>query len=291
MQVMVAVWLLAGCDPATEPFIPGLVGTGTYDSDATGLRVHYHVPDAVQSLSPVVLVFHGATRDAGFYRSAWVDAANEHGFVVAVPEFTELSWPGASGYALGNVYVNGDAPSPETLRPPEEWAFSLVVPLFEELKAMVGNRSSIVHLFGHSAGAQFAHRLLMFQPEGPWGFVIAANAGWYTVPDPAVTFPYGLGSSPLQGEVPVWFDERLVVHAGSADTDPDSAALRHTVGADAQGPHRFARAGHFMAESEALAREAGAPFAWSLHVVDGVGHDFVEMSAAGGDWLAEAIGR
>jgi ribulose 1,5-bisphosphate carboxylase large subunit-like protein len=39
------------------------------------------------------------------------------------------------------------------------------------------------YLFGHSAGARYAHRMVEFVPEAKAKMVIAANSGWYTLPD------------------------------------------------------------------------------------------------------------
>ena len=63
------------------------------------------------------------------------------------------------------------------------------------MKAATGNRSASYLLYGHSAGAQFVHRYLYFVPEARVAKVVAANAGWWTLPDLAVGFPYGLRGS------------------------------------------------------------------------------------------------
>ena len=54
---------------------------------------------------------------------------------------------------------------------------------------MNGNTSADYYLFGHSAGAQFVHRLLLMVPDGRYAALVAANAGWYTVPDKSIDYP------------------------------------------------------------------------------------------------------
>lgn len=286
---------LTGCPSA--PNAPNaLEGTGEYTYDgyaplaATPLRVLYHVPARAGPLAPIVIVLHGDDRDAEAYRDAWIAKADRYGLIIAAPEFLEEDFPGSSGYALGNVFVDGNDPRPEEENDPAVWTFSVIGPLWEDLRTRTGNLTSIYHLFGHSAGAQFAHRLVQFLPEEPLGYALAANAGWYTVPDDAVAFPYGLGESPLEGGERAFFREALVVLAGSEDTDPYSANLRHTPEADAQGAHRLARAVYFVQESAELATAAGEANAWSFVEVEGVGHDHARMGEAAADWLAAALG-
>ena len=77
---------------------------------------------------------------------------------------------------------------------------------------LTGSRAAAYVLFGHSAGAQFAHRLVALlgaaaarrrrrgasPPPHRVGRCVCANAGWYSMPTlpPAHAFPYGLGGLP-----------------------------------------------------------------------------------------------
>jgi len=290
---LLALLALAACE-APGPLPERLVGTGMYVFDGfeplqnKPVPVHYHVPDAADALSSVVLVFHGQNRNADEYRDAWIDKADRYGFVVAAPEFSEVFYPSEQAYNLGNVFVDGDRPSPDGQNEPASWTFTIVEPLFDDLVERTRSVSAVYHLFGHSAGAQFVHRLVQFVPQGRYGYAIAANAGWYTVPSSEVAFPYGLAQSPFQAAGRDFFGHALVVHAGSADTETGDA-LRQTPEANAQGPHRFARANHFVQESRRLAAAAGERFAWRLVVANGIGHDFVGMTDESADWLAEAL--
>ena len=54
------------------------------------------------------------------------------------------------------------------------------------------------HVFGHSAGGQFAHRFLMFKPNSRLDKMVASGSGWYTVPNLDFNFPYGFKKSPLE---------------------------------------------------------------------------------------------
>lgn len=287
------------CDVGQVPFaaeIDPLEGTGDvefagYEPLASRpLRVFFHVPDGATADSPVVMVLHGVNRDADAYRDSWIDAADRYGFVIAAPQFRDVFYPNSSGYALGNVFVNGNEPSPETLRDPDEWTFHWLEPLFDDIVARTPSEADVYQAFGHSAGAQFLHRLVQFVPDGRYQHVIAANAGWYTVPDDAVAYPYGLGGSPIEGGDRSFFGRGLVIHNGGLDADPDSANLRHTPEADAQGAHRFERGGHFYERSAEIALEVCEDFRWQREIIAGVGHSQSGMAERAAPWLAAALG-
>ena len=62
------------------------------------------------------------------------------------------------------------------------WAFTSIEYIFDVL-LVAGLKKNGYSLFGHSAGAQFAHRFVLFSPVGSRCLqVVSANAGWYTMP-------------------------------------------------------------------------------------------------------------
>ena len=58
--------------------------------------------------------------------------------------------------------------------------------------AFTGAAAGPFYLFGFSGGAQFAHRYVLAHPDRVAAAGIGA-AGWYTFPDSATPYPYGLG--------------------------------------------------------------------------------------------------
>ncbi len=142
-----------------------------------------------------------------------------------------------------------------------------------------GNRSERYSIYGHSAGAQFVHRYLYFMPEARVDRAVAANAGWWTLPDLKVDFPYGLrGSSINESGLKALLQRPLVVLLGTADTDPNHANLRRTPEAMAQGAYRFARGQYFYAAGQRQAKALGVPLAWKLETATGVGHVDKDMA-------------
>jgi hypothetical protein len=220
-------------------------------------------------------------RDAERYRNEWIQHAKDYSFVLIAPEFSEREFPGDSGYNFGGT-VDQEGHS----LPRPQWAFSLIEPIFDDVRRATGNRTERFYLYGHSAGAQFVHRYLYFVPGAHVAKVVAANAGWWTLPDLAVDFPYGLRGSVVDvAAMKSMLQRPLAVLLGSADNDPNHRRLRRTPEAMAQGLHRFARGHHFFNYGRRQAAALGVPFGWTLAVAPGIGHHDSGMSAFAVEWL------
>jgi hypothetical protein len=243
------------------------------------LRVYYHIPPNLETNSPVLLVFHGNGRNAEYSRDVLIAEANRKRIAVLVPEFTQEQFPGGDQYNLANIFTDGDNPSFETLNPKEEWTFSLIEPLFNNFKEMSGLTTPEFDIFGHSAGGQVAHRYLLFWPDAAVRSVVAAAAGWYTVPDISINFPYGLRLSPAQNFSGLSFLKPMAIVVGTADDNPNAPGLRKNNEANAQGPHRLARARHFYQESVRINALYNINLNWQLEELTGVGHNY-EATAA-----------
>jgi pimeloyl-ACP methyl ester carboxylesterase len=217
--------------------VPGVdgstVGSGVFDfsgyepfNDKT-IKVYYHIPENVDENTPILFVFHGNSRNAFDYRSALTIKSEQYNFIVIVPQFSTQDFPGGDAYNLGNVYVDGDNPSPTTLNEEEFWTYSVIEPLFDYFKEATGNLSLDYHVVGHSAGGQFVHRFLMFKPNARYNKLVASASGWYTVPDLSVSFPYGFNESILMNSsLEEMFSKDLTILVGSLDNDPNASGLR-----------------------------------------------------------------
>lgn len=147
------------------------------------------------------------------------------------------------------------------LPPRVDWAWPSIEKVFDHLKAATGSKARGYILFGHSAGAQFAHRFAIFAGRTRATRIIAANAGWYTMPDFSIRFPYGLKTSPAsEADLKVALAAPLTVMLGERDTNSNHHALRHNRRADRQGVNRFEREQAFFRQAEAEADRLGVPF-------------------------------
>lgn len=268
-------------DDYTNP--PPSAGSGMFNyvhaSTGMDMRVFYYTPQSVSTNTPIVFSFHGANRNAEDYRDAMINQAENYNFIVVAPEFSTANFSGGDGYNLGNVFIDGDNPSSSTLNAENEWAFSVIEPIFNEAKVLLNNSSSNFHVFGHSAGGQFAHRMLMFLPELPIQKMVISAPGWYTFPNNNVGFPYGIANSPLENNsLNSFFSTEIYVQVGDEDDNPNAAGLRRNAFADAQGLHRKERAINYFEFCQEMAAEQDSFFNWEFSVIPNVGHDFTEAS-------------
>ncbi len=224
---------------------------------------------------PVVFVQHGVLRNGDEYRDFWIPAADRHGLLIVAPTFSNEHWPEVECYNNGLAYDDQGQP-----RDLDTWTYAIQGRLWDALRAAGVSTRDKVHLFGHSAGGQFVHRLMSSQPHAPYAAVAAGNPGWYTLPVLDETYPDGLGGVGLDtGHIDRLLGFPLLILAGDQDIVTEDKHLPSNPAALRQGPHRFARAHHYVETGRRIAQERGVPFNWQLQVVPGIGHDGRAMSA------------
>jgi hypothetical protein len=231
---------------------------------------------------PVWFVMHGASRDAERYIRAAAPVAERHQALAIVIHFSQAAYPNSSDYTLGIGTSRG-------WRPPADMLYAEVERVFDLVRGSLGGRQAGYYVFGHSAGAQFTHRLLTFLPAPRVLSAVAANAGWYTLPtdaDPRLhVMPYGLHDGPVAPrQLTRFFGTRFTVLLGEADTATaaEDDLVRGTPEAEAQGRNRLERGRHYFAVGRAQAAALGAPFQWRLEVAPRAGHDAARVIASAG---------
>jgi poly(3-hydroxybutyrate) depolymerase len=254
-------------------------GAGSFDyKDAKGkpITVWYFAPPVIHPDTLVQFVLHGAERNGKTYRDQWIKHAETLKCLLLVPEFSNKHYPGDDQYILGNMF---SAPGIRNER--SEWSFTTIENIFDYVKAHTTIKSNTYNIYGHSAGAQFVHRMLLFSPDARIKTAVAANSGWYTLPTYVKKFPYGLtGTDLTNDETGRAFSKNLIVLLGEKDTEQDSKNLRNTSEAMEQGKHRFARGQTFYSASMQSAAILNVPFNWQLKTVPGAGHNNSEMAKA-----------
>lgn len=281
--ILAAVVLMVLCSACTQsaplphPRAPTPVtdvetGETTFDQgDRPPQRVFYAVAGN-PAQATVLVVLHGVNRNAEDYRDTWVPLVAGHNAIVVAPEFSEEDFPGVPGYNLGGVVDEKGRAQPQ-----DQWAFARVEPLVDHVVDRLGGPSGAPYsMFGHSAGAQFVHRYLEFMPHARVSRVVVANAGWYTLPETATPFPYGLKNAP-PNDLRAFLACDLVVLLGGDDTGDEN--LRQDEGAKRQGRTRVERGFTFFDSGKAVASQLGVRFGWQVRILPGAVHDNAEMAA------------
>jgi pimeloyl-ACP methyl ester carboxylesterase len=200
--------------------------------------------------------------------------AERYNLMVVCPEFTQDAFPDTN-YNFGAVEKGSKQ---------RTWAFTSIEYIFDEL-LHAGVKKEGYSLFGHSAGAQFAHRMTLFAPRGCRALnIVAANAGWYTNTflksgSYPYKWPYSLIGAPVAvktDHLEVIFSRKLLVMIGQEDIG--LRYLRVTKAAEAQGSNRFERGLDFFLNARKLAQSLELPFNWSLQTVPQVGHSNKHMA-------------
>ncbi len=246
------------------------------------IRVFYIKPKRVTPNTPVWLVMHGVNRNAEDYRNNWVELNRRYRALILVPEFSSEDYPGSRAYNLGNMFDEQGQSVDRSL-----WSYTVIDRLFDHVVLREGLSSQGYGIFGHSAGAQFVHRLVLFLPDAKVRLAVAANAGWYTMPDPEVPYPYGLADAPSnEDSLRAAFGHSLVVLLGKEDNDPNHKHLRKTPEAESQGPHRLARGHSFFNQASARSQALDVPLAWRCIEVPRVGHSNAHMAPVAAKLMA-----
>ncbi len=255
-------------------------GSGPVFKNKT-VPVFYYTPlGASVEKTNIQYVMHGMGRNGYDYLCSWINSANEYNLFMLVPQFSETDFS-EKEYQQGGVCDNNGIYTD---------ADSSTFELIEQIFAFVKKESPVdaekYNIFGHSAGAQFVHRFLLFHTTPNLGEAISANAGWYTFPDKKYKFPYGLGTVPSRLNVNStdYYGKNLTILLGTADT-LRTTNLRQTPEADLQGLTRLQRGKTFYEYGKNEAQNKNCPFNWKLEFVEGVGHKGDKMSKAAAKYL------
>ena len=245
------------------------------------INVETYVPAACTAKPcPLLIAIHGLERNAENARDNWIEAAERHGLLIAAPHFDRERFP-TRLFQQGGVRDEAD---------PARWLYASIERFFDRALASGRVAGSSYILFGHSAGAQFVHRMVLLMPAARFSTAISANAGYYTLPvrgeGGGFAYPYALSGTPAtEATLAAVLAKPLWVMLGERDDDPAHPQLNHTRGAEAQGKNRLARGRHFMAVATAEAARLKVESPWREILVPGVGHESRRMAAAAAEAL------
>ena len=269
------------------------------------IDVHYYKPDFTFDKLQVLLVIPGAGRNGDSYRDAWVEEADRNRWLILSPTFREEDYPFEHYHLCGliddinlqesatysdssnEVYLAESTLRFDPVVDIEKWIFNDLDRIFLLVKDEFGLDQSKYNVFGHSAGGQILHRMALLHNGSLTGQIIAANSGFYTLPDTTTSLPFGLKDFPFSEEqMKRAFQNQVVILSGELDNAEETGGtLLRSTSADIQGMHRNERAHFFFNYAQEMAKEKGIPFHWKLVEVPNVGHDHRGMGKAAAKYL------
>ena len=215
-----------------------------------------------------LLVLHGISRNARALTRLFREEAERTGRPIIVPHFKKKDWP------------HFQRPS-SAARPDQA-----ILELLNVVAATHPEYGRTCDVFGHSGGAQLAHRLAMLYPQR-FGTVSLVAAGWYCLPDESMPYPYGLAPGETT-DAASWIRRKRAgldaylrlpvrLYVGDEDVERDEA-LRVGAALDAgQGRTRRDRAHAYAHAVRAVAECRGIAPDITMTELRGCGHD-VEQS-------------
>jgi hypothetical protein len=250
-------------------------------SDNPDVQIFFSPPPNISAKTKVLMVMAGRQRNAKEYLESWIDWGAKNDYLVLAPLFDDKNWVEPLGYNFGNIAAGEEQSSKPN--PKSKWAFTLIEQMFDSFRAKFSLKTKKYDLFGHSAGGQFVNRFMLFLPKNRVRVAIAANPGFYTLPDLNKDFPYGLKNSPVkigENDLLSWTKRKLILMRGTADVER-TESLRQTPEADAQGRNRFERAAFMFAQINQINPKTK----WQLIDVPNVKHDQKRMALAAQSFL------
>src|SRR5262245_16501317 len=227
-----------------------------------------YVPDSATAGAPALVSVHGISRNAHEQAVVFSNLCDQRGTVLVVPVFTAEQH---KDYQRLGRRRRGDR-------------VDLLLDRFlSEAASLCGADVAQVYMFGFSAGAQFVHRYLMAHPHRVARAVVAAS-GWYTFPDPARRYPYGIRvgrSLPGVDFNPERF-LRVPVEVLVGAADIGTSHLRRAALLDKQqGTTRVERARRWVGAMRDAAVAHGLTPCVSLSEVPDIDHSFTAFTVHG----------
>lgn len=251
----------------------------------TNIKVYYFAAEKLRADSPIVFVLHSDSRNGKVYCNEWSQYAKKYRFLVVCPEFSKKDFPYWK-YNCGNVYDQ----EKRSFRPKDQWTFNAIEQLFDFVKDDRQIDVDSYCIFGHSSGAQFVQRMVLFMPEAKFSVAIANGAGWYTMPSFEQAFDRGIRNSPLTNDtLKQAFEKDLVILMGAKDKvskemPPSYAETTHKW-------DRLWRAKFFYKDAQSKAEELGVEMKWKFRLVANADHNNPAHAAWASGYIARSRAR
>ena len=259
-----------------------MTGTILRKSSVGSVPITYFVyqPSTLVRPGKVLVLVHGISRNAAEHVEVFAPFADHHGLTLIAPLFEDKSFRGYQRLGFSRGKGKGIRSDHVLRKVLDQFSVETSIP------------TKRFYMFGHSGGGQFVHRYAMAHPTEVIGYGVSA-AGWYTLPDLALEYPYGLmkpgGFQDLAFDVDRFLAIPACILVGEKDTERDEALNKADHLDATQGKTRRERAEYWAAAMTTAARWRGLGTSFDLFVLPNCGHDFRDLATSGG--LADIVSR
>jgi pimeloyl-ACP methyl ester carboxylesterase len=238
---------------------------------APHLTYHLLLPRERHPDGRVLVSIHGVSRNAEEHIELLRPLADRHGVLLVAPVFAADRF--RDFQRLGR---KGRGPRADLA----------LIRLLNELSIATGWDTSKIDMFGFSGGAQFVHRFALAHPQRVRRLALGA-AGWYTMPDDTLSYPYGTadaaGLDAVRLNTVAAARLPTLVLVGERDDRADDEELnRSQMICGSQGDTRLRRAQNWTRAMNSFAASRGEPEQVSMLTLPGVDHSFRDAVIEGG---------
>lgn len=242
----------------------GVVLDRTVDQDHDH-RYFLYIPRKGGVGAPVFISVHGISGNAREHAEQFAPFAEQYGVVLVAPWFPRERFPD---------YQRLTRRQPRNTSQRADHALQRMV---AEVGTSTNAKTDRLYLFGYSGGGQFVHRYAMVYPRQVARYVVGA-AGWYTFPDPTVTYPRGIKARADLPDMqcdPCWF---LTVPAsvlvGERDVRAGTALNTSPRIEQQQGATRLERGKRWVHAMTEAAKRHHINTSFDFHTLPKSGHSF-----------------
>lgn len=248
------------------------------------VELFYTLPEEINNQTQVLFIIHGGARDSEKYLDIWKKFTEHKNIILVAPEFKRADYEDyeylniSDDYGVLNKNLN------------EHLHNSLSI-FFSFFKSKYNLEIDTYKLYGHSGGAQFAHRLLLFSDYDNVSSAVIAGAGSYTFLNNE-NYPYGLKESNHLSDKKIkrYLSQRVTFLIGNQDIKKFESSKKNNIqGKAMQGNNRFEVGINYFNNLITVSERQKIPLRWKFQIAKGVAHDNEKMSLLASEILLKDV--
>lgn len=248
------------------------------------VELFYTLPEEINNQTQVLFIVHGGARDSEKYLDIWKKFTEHKNIILVAPEFKRADYEDyeylniSDDYGVLNKNLN------------EHLHNSLSI-FFSFFKSKYNLEIDTYKLYGHSGGAQFAHRLLLFSDYDNVSSAVIASAGSYTFLNNE-NYPYGLKESNHLSDKKIkrYLSQRVTFLIGNQDIKKFESSKKNNIqGKAMQGNNRFEVGINYFNNLITVSERQKIPLRWKFQIAKGVAHDNEKMSLLASEILLKDV--